>query len=60
MNKELSKILMEKAKVRNKYLKWSFWDNYVKYKIKKQMQFFGEKIQYKNMLKILTLTKRNK
>ena len=60
MNKELSKILMEKAKVRKKYLKWSFWENYVKHKIKKQMQFFGEKIQYKNMLKILTLTKRNK
>ena len=32
MNKSLSKIIMQKSKVRNKYLKWPSCENFLKYK----------------------------
>ena len=32
MNKSLSKIIMQKSKVRNKYLKWPSRENFLKYK----------------------------
>ena len=35
-NKELSKAIMEKSKIRNKYLKWPSRENYVSYKNSKK------------------------
>ena len=32
MNKSLSKIIMQKSKVQNKYLKWPSCENFLKYK----------------------------
>ena len=32
MNKELSKIIMNKSRIKNKYLKWPFRENYLAYK----------------------------
>ena len=32
MNKELSKVIMNKSRLRNKYIKWPSWENFLAYK----------------------------
>ena len=32
MTRELSKAIMSKSKVKNKYVKWLSWENFVAYK----------------------------
>ena len=49
MTKDLSKAIMEKSKIRNKYLKWPSRENYVSYRESHHVNF-GPLILVRNLI----------